>query len=359
MLIPSLAMVMLLTLSVFATPEASPVQQGKPGPLLVAGEPTTALAVDPATGLAHYAVAGGDLFIADGAGGWDVTGISPERESVIVDSDDQEILWAGTGQECYRGGGASASLMRSEDGGATWTEAGNQGFTPLVSWSDPGVVIAHDCSGLRLSFDGGHSWVMPDSLPLGSQVTAFTVVRGPASSEGLRVAAGVTGEGGTSELYLVTVRSPDEIVVDGPILTYYGIGSAGHRNDNSLVVGAPQGVLMSNDEGESWAVSRNGLASTTLEQDPIEFFPTDLEPGSFGLPALLVHEGIIYVGGVDGVYRFSPESNGWERIIELDGPVEALAIEPGTQALLVDVREGDVLRVAAGAGATPVATPAT
>jgi photosystem II stability/assembly factor-like uncharacterized protein len=114
-------------------------------------------------------------------------------------------------------------------------------------------------------------------------------------------------------------------------------------DDGATLIGAPQGVLRSDDCGETWETLRTGLKSTTLEQDPIEVFPPNLEPGSFGLAALATPGEDVYVAGVDGVYRLS--GDGWEKIVDLDVEVTALAIQPGGGALLVQTADGSVLRI--------------
>ena len=314
-------------------------------PLEINGEPATDLAIEPVSGEARYAAAGTELFAADGSGGWTAAGFSPNLEKMIVDTRNPDVLWAGTSRECYRGGGISLSLMQSTDGGATWTETGPGGLVPLASWIDTGVVIAHDCSGLQVSFDSGASWMMPEGLPMGSQVTAFTVASSPESAAGLTLLVGVTSEGGTSNLYRVDLSDRDNVRVDGPLQTYYGFGSLEVEDTGAILLGAPQGVLRSDDGGESWTVLRSGLESTTLEQDPIESFPTDVEPGSFGLTSMLVANGQTYVSGIDGVYQRSESDESWTKVVDLDSEVEALAVEPGTGALLIEQDEGGVLRV--------------
>lgn len=314
-----------------------------PAPLTIDAQPATALAIDPATGEATYAVANASLYRADGSGGWNAAGTSVNLETTIVDSRNPEVLWSGTGQECYRGGGISLSLMHSTDAGASWTEAGPSGLVPLASWDPGDIVLAHDCSGLQVSRDGGATWAMPEGLPLGSEVTAFAVESAPESAAGLRVLVGVTGEGGTSELYRVDLSDPAAATVDGPLATWWGHAPVAVDASGAMLIGAPQGVLRSGDGGKTWATLRGGLESTTLEQDPIEFFPPDLDPGTFGLTALLTSGDDVYVAGIDGVYRLAGEA--WEKVADLDVEVTALAVEPGTGALLVESSEPPVLRI--------------
>lgn len=324
-----------------AVPEASPETAAL---LDVNGETASAVVKDPATGVARYLVAGSELYAPREDGEWQATGQAPERDTLIVDSVAAQVLWAGTGQECLRGGGATQPLMRSDDAGATWTETGAPGLVPLVSWSSAGIVVAYDCSGLQLSRDAGATWTAPEELPLGSQVTAFAVASGPDEEDGLVLLAGITGEGGTSELYRITIDGAGTVAVDDPLLTYYGVGSLEATESGAILVGAPQGVLRSDDGGESWITDRDGLESTTLEEDPIEAFPSDLEPGSFGLAALIAIDRDLFVAGVDGVYHLGNNGDSWQLALALDEPAAALAVNDAGDTLLVQTADDTVLQ---------------
>ncbi len=344
-------MLILTTLLGFgvATPavSASPAAQSQTAlPLEIDGTAVSALGIDPMTGEAVYAVAGTAIYKGDGGGGWTASGVTPEREAVVVDSRNPDRLWAGSGLECYRGGGASQPMLRSDDAGATWTEAGPAGYVPLASWDPGSIVIARDCGGLQISPDGGASWSMPEGLSLGSEVTAFAVLSSPESAAGLTVMVGVTGEGGTSQLYRVHISDPAAPEVSEPLQTYFGNGSLAVADQGAVLLGAPQGVLRSEDRGETWTTIRLGLESTTLEQDPIEYFPPNVEPNSFGLPAMVARGDEVYVAGVDGIYQLAADGQSWQKIIELNATVARLAVEPGTGALLIQTDDGQVLRSA-------------
>jgi len=323
---------------------------GQAAPLEIEGAAVSAIAIDPARGEAHYAVAGSTLYRADGSGSWKPSGTDPGRDILVVDSREPATIWAGSGIDCYRGMETPQPLLMSSDAGATWTETVVDGFVPLASWAGTGVVLAHDCSGLHVSRDNGVTWSAPAELPLGSQITAFAVSASPESAEGLSILVGVTGEGGTSELYRLRLSDPDAIVVDGPLQTYYGFGAVTVDDLGAILLAAPQGVLSSADRGETWEVDRTGLESTTLPEDPIESFPTDSDPGSFGLSAIVTVGDVTYVSGVDGIYARSAQEQGWQHIASLNAEIVSLATLPGSGDLLAQLSSGEVLTVHAPGG---------
>lgn len=343
-----LALMLLPIPASVALPATSP--GGAVAPFEIEGAVVTGVAIEPVSGEALYVSTETAIYRMDEHGAWTATGTPPSRAHMVADTRNPSVIWAGTGQECYRGGGVSAAMVKSTDGAATWVESGPTGYVPLASWVDLGVVVAHDCSGLQVSRDGGETWTMPEGLPLGSQITAFTVASSPESAEGLSLLVGITGEGGSSQLYRVSLSDPAVATVDGPLQTWYALGALAIQDNGAILLSAPQGVLRSEDRGETWTVSRDGLETTTLEQDPIEWFPPDLEPGSFGLRSMLVFDGEVYVSGVDGVYRMAAGGEAWERVVELDVEIRDMAAEPGTGALVLVTGEGGVIRAEVRAG---------
>lgn len=313
--------------------------------LMVEGDPVTGFVVDPVSHVAHYLVRDRLLFNTADQGEWKQVGDIPEFSSVIVDSDDETRLWSGVGEECYRGGGESLPLMRSTDSGRTWTDVGDPGLVPLAAFSEASLVLAHDCAGLQVSRDDGTSWMTPEGMPLGSQVTAFAVGTAPSSDDSLVIWAGVTSEGGTSSVYRLAIDNAGGTNVSKPLRTYYGFGSLEVTESGAILLGAPQGVLRSGDDGSSWLTDRDGLESTTLEDDPMEVFPTDIEPGSFGLNVLIDIGSDLYVAGTDGVYRLGNMDDAWTRIVDVTSPPRDLASIADGRMLLVLTDDGTVLQV--------------
>lgn len=334
--------ILLLAISILL-PTGLAVAQGEtitPEPLAIAESEVTSLVVDPATDVASYAAVGDQLYSVDDSGEWMETGTLPGGETVIQDSVEPEVLWSGAEADCYRGGGGSTPLTRSDDAGATWNDTGNDAFAPLASWADSGIVLARACPGFHVSVDGGATFQVLEDAMLGMQVTSFAIEQAPEGEDGPVVLVGLTGEGGTSYLYRVDLTDPGQPVVIEELLMWFGISPIEVDDDGVIYVGAPQGVLTSDDGAITWEVSRDGLESTTLEADPLVEFPPDLEPNSFGLSALLVQGGEVIVAGINGIYQLDAESDVMEQVVATDTPVTGLALAPDGSTVLAQTETG-------------------
>lgn len=349
MWMPALALIVLIVPALTPVPASSSELQ----PLRIEDEQVTELVRDPVTGEARYVAVEDRLFVIDDEGAWLERGTLPEAGVVIQDGVYATVLWAGTEPECYRGTGASVPLAYSIDGGESWSETATEGLAPLASWADTGIVLASGCPGLHISLDNGSTWQTVEGLTLGTQVTSFAVKQAPDAGSGPVVLIGLTGEGGTTGMYRVDLTDPASPVVSEELASWFAISPIAVSDDGAIYVGAPQGMMVSEDAGMTWTVLRDGLESTTLEQDPLEFFPPDLEAGSFGLTALLLHGDQVIVSGVDGLYLLGPDSESWERIAELDTEVTALALQPQLSTLLAQTG-GAVMQLPLAAEATPV-----
>ncbi len=351
--------------------------------LTIDGLDVTRYVSEPVSGVAGYVAVGDRLFQADESATWTETGSLPNYETMIQDSDEQldesgiwalttgslgaaaviqdsaepDVLWSGTEPDCYRGGGEATPLRRSADAGATWTESGRAGLAPLASWADSGIVLARGCPGLHMSLDDGASFQTLEVLLLGMRVTSSAAETAPGETEtGPVILVGLTGEGGTSYLHRVDLTNPTQPIVSDVLLTWFAISPLDVGEGGSIYVGASHGVLVSQDEGASWDVFRDGLESTTLPVDPLVEFPPDLEPGSFGLSALLAHGDQVVVSGVDGLYGWQADDDAWTQIATTDVEVSALALMADGSTVLCQTEDG-VFELGHVMEATPVASP--
>ncbi len=310
-------------------------------PLTIDGADASRIVLDPVSGTVGYVAVGDRLFQAEVSETWTERGALADGVTVIQDSADPDALWSGTEPECYRGGGGSTPLMRSADAGATWAASDAADLAPLASWADSGIVLAQGCPGLHLSLDNGATFRTLDVLPLGMQVTSFAVEAAPGDAEfGPVVLVGLTGEGGRTNLHRVDLADPAKPLVSDELLMWYALSPIGVDGDGTIYVGASHGVLVSEDEGATWDVSRDGLESTTLAADPLVEFPVDLEPNSFGFGALLVDDEQVIVAGVDGLYVLEGDDDRWALLSTTDAPINALALSPDGSTLLCQSEDG-------------------
>ncbi len=310
-------------------------------PLTIDGADASRIVLDPVSGTVGYVAVGDRLFQAEVSETWTERGALADGVTVIQDSADPDALWSGTEPECYRGGGGSTPLMRSADAGATWAASDAADLAPLASWADSGIVLAQGCPGLHLSLDNGATFRTLDVLPLGMQVTSFVVEAAPGDAEfGPVVLVGLTGEGGTTNLHRVDLTDPAQPLVSDVLQMWFAISPIGVDGDGMTYVGASHGVLVSEDEGATWDVSRDGLESTTLAADPLVEFPADLEPNSFGFGALLVNEDPVIVAGVDGLYEMQSDDDRWALLSTTDAEITSLALSPAGSTLLCQTEDG-------------------
>ena len=169
---------------------------------------TNALAFDPVTAGTYYmATAGGGLWrTTDSGKTWNPlsdTWPTLQTSSVAIDPTNHNIIYVGTGD--FDGGGfLSNGIMKTTDGGATWTNTGNMEFGSCavsaiaIDPENPQLITvaagrgASAVTSLWNSTDGGATW----SDALDAPVAWSSLSYGPKSRSGARhlYAAGV-GDG--------------------------------------------------------------------------------------------------------------------------------------------------------------------
>jgi hypothetical protein len=243
------------------------------------------------------------LFIGDGST-WTAAGTTVPVGQLVWGGGESRTWLAGDQTGCMMGGG-TAPMQRSADQGETWKEVvGTEGFKPLVIWQSTGTAVATSCTGLFVSTDNGATWSQLPDVPTGFEVTSAGEVVS-AETDQQRLLLGLTGEGGTSALYLVDLTDPANPVVTPDLRAYYAVGALTGWDD-TLVVGAMDGVWVSTDDGATWERHAEGLEDLVLEQDPAEAgLPEDADPRNLGISAISPlpgEKGGLIVGTSDGLY---------------------------------------------------------
>jgi hypothetical protein len=247
------------------------------------------IAVDPSNPRTIYigAAAGGVWKTANGGASWTPltdSQCSLAMGSVVVDPVNPQIVYAGTGEENFsQDSYYGCGVLRSSDGGATWTQLGASIFDTatggatvsrlLVDRSSAGtssatVLFAATSFGLYRSTDSGASWqnvmtgivtdiVADPSTPS----TLYAAVGNPfgATANGIfkSLDRGVTWSRLAGGLPTTNVGRIDiAISSSSPLVLYAGVQDAA-----SSTFGALLGIWTTKDGGATWTKTAAALAS--------------------------------------------------------------------------------------------------
>ncbi len=278
----------------------------------------TALVVDPRSATTVYAgtAEGGVWKTLDGGANW--LPLTDAQQSLAIgsltlDPSNPDTIYAGTGEanftnDAYFGSG----IMKSTDGGLTWTILGQDVFTGLsigavaVSPSNSLVLVAGADSGIYTSLDGGITW----SNSVAGVVAGTAVAFNPA--DGNQVWAGVYPASGSNAIYRSTDGGVTWTAVGGapfpqsgigrvaiaiapsnPQIMYVGIGG---QSFVSTLTGDMLGVFVSNDGGNSWSASSTAYGGD-MYRNAIAVSPTD--------PAIVVGGGLEAFASYNGSSSWS------------------------------------------------------
>lgn len=291
-----------------------------------------------------YVVGKNGLYKGDQSGSnWEHIANQIPPGAIVPSIDGADLMLAGAHQGCGRGGGGTP-LNRSTDGGATWKAVPRiDGLQPLAIWGKADLALAADCGGPQVSTDGGQTWTRITGIQLGREVTAFATVDGISER---KVLLGVTGEGGTSQLYEVDLTDPTHISVSPPLKQYFAKGAlAGYKQER--VLAGPDGVWLSIDEGQNWALRANGLANVVLSVDPLtQAIPPAEAKRGFGLSAIALNPSStsrMVVGSVNGAFVTKNAGASWQQIAGIKGAVPAIAVVDLGGTVLIQTENGVVV----------------
>ncbi len=241
---------------------ASGVAGGHGLGVLPAGSAVNGLALHPSDSLTVYAATSGGLFRTDDAG-WRWAAIDPDGHprlslSVAVGPADGSSLWLGT----------DSGLFHSEDGGGSWQEPTFEGrsFSPATAIalqpSDPHVVFAASyCNWcgesafpiyvLMRSLDGGATWSAFYEPAGGQPIVSIALEPHDAA----RVYAGTPSALSASEDGGTTWTSAG-LLAGGAMAVAADPAVAGR-----VLIASFGGVLASTDAGSTWSAAYEGLGN--------------------------------------------------------------------------------------------------
>lgn len=310
----------------------------------VSGDPIQRLLPASLDAASIYVIGEKGLYKGDQSGAnWENIASQVPPGEIVPSIDDASLMLAGAHQNCGKGGGGTP-LSRSTDGGATWKKVPNvAGLQPLAVWGKENVALAADCGGPQVSTDGGTTWTRVSGIELGREVTGFATIDGIPERKAL---LGVTGEGGTSELYEIDLSDPAHIAVSPPLKQYFARGAlAGYKQER--VLAGPDGVWLSIDEGQNWALRANGLANVVVSVDPLtEAIPPAEAKRGFGLNAIALNPSSssrMVVGSVDGAFATTNAGAAWQPVAGVKGAVLAIAVVDLGGLILIQTENGVVV----------------
>lgn len=261
---------------------------------------------------------------ADEGDTWTSTA-TPDIIRSLVDGP-ADTLYAGAGS------GMTGSLLRSEDGGATWT-ALNPASTWIMGVNNSGHVFAVFDGGLKRSTDGGTSWTVlnpevADAL-IGSEWTSANKMFTATGTSGVycSIDNGDTWSSANNGLYSwyiysIAVNDSDDVFVatkggvfrstdNGTSWTMIYSGDDGSHiscllsdGNNYYFAGVTGvGVFRSLDQGTSWQAANSGMENASV---------SSIIANSSGH----LFATVIFTGERNGVYRSLDMGASWEHVLD-------------------------------------------
>jgi photosystem II stability/assembly factor-like uncharacterized protein len=200
------------------------------------------------------------VYVSDDAGkkwrrvGRDVPGLRNVK-SIAIHPRDPRILFGGTFRLPYR----------STDFGKTWTRI-EQGmyfdsdvFSITVDAQNPEVLFAGACSGIYRSINRGESWTRLRVVPKRFTVRTHVVYIDPFNSHWIYA-------GTTEGLFLTRDRGQTWKSLTSRALTVNAIQVDPKNNRKIMIATDDQGVLRSDDGGETWKESNLGFVHRQISR---------------------------------------------------------------------------------------------
>lgn len=329
-----------------ATPTEIPLPQGG-AELLVSGSPVLSMFSGSVNGLVLYAITEDSLNQSlDGGNSWTEVGAFPGGEP-IVSSTSSEILYTGDRSSCGRGVSFYA-FNRSFDGGQTWeTIEASMDRQPMYAFEDAeGDFVYGTACGLSISADGGTSWTQYPDLA-GEEV--FSISADQIAPDNLIYVVGVT-EGGTGRLFVLDITDRTTPDLNGAITQFFGDAGVGISNGR-IVVATSSRTGVSDDGGDTWTWSRDGLENATFSVDPLsQEIPEDEQSIFFRFNIVEIdpaNNNAIWIAGNNGAFRSIDGGLTWVQLGDASS-VDSLVVSNATDRVFISSEGGTRVWTLAG-----------
>jgi len=301
-----------------------------------------------------YADAKGTLYRSDDAGQhWRLAGTALSAHSLL--SADPNMLYAGDGYPCYKGGDPT-SMWRTTDGGATWyVLPAGQNLKPLAAHPSDARLYAAGCDGPYLSTNAGTAFThQPDPLFGVYDVKQLA----PVGSAWTDVWAGGVSEGGGGAV-LVSRNGGGAWSQSTPLALNMGwLGDL--KLDRTLLgwvyAAAYYGFFRTADDGTTWEAWSTGL------EDVIDPGTADRRYGLLALAQLPGDpEHRLFLGTVRGLYTRGLPDAAWQKItgqpFDTQEVSDLLVLDAAPDDLFVTTSLGVYVYDLHGLPLPPTATP--
>jgi photosystem II stability/assembly factor-like uncharacterized protein len=277
----------------------------------------------------------------DGAGSWKALSTVVGVNFLVVDPQNQSTLYAVTGH----------GLLKSTDGGTSWTAAG-AGLSNLyvgILAIDPVTsanLYAVTGGSIFKTTDGGGSWTaLNTGLPANSYISSLVI--DPSTPSSIYAVAAIPRNGGPSlpAVLKTTDAGATWNLLDNALLTTYSVTSliAAQTAPSVLYAISPSGpsgtsILKSVDGGESWTQVNTGLPPGADVSSLV------IDPADSSTLYLAVD---FYFAEAGGILKSTDGGATWTAIkpdLPANSPIDYLAIDPANSATLYMVSEGAIFK---------------
>jgi photosystem II stability/assembly factor-like uncharacterized protein len=244
------------------TPRATPGETGQFARVGLTGQKITALAASPRDQRVVFAGGKGVMKSTDGGKTW--TNVRSAQEAptvatIAIAPSNPQYVYVGISEGCAKGGQFTSFV--SADGGTTWRASGRNLSSIAITADDPRSAYATSCEGVLHTANGGVSWEVLETAHVDNYDPALIAIT-TGTTPNLYVA--YASEGGTVQIRRsvdggTTWRSasPRADTIFGPLDL-----AASDANAQLIYLSTLVGLYRSNDGGLSWTLLTNGLNAT-------------------------------------------------------------------------------------------------